>query len=191
MRSLLGVLNIFGSLLTWFALYFVLPIVTALLYGELAPLRGFIAGAGIAIVGGLLLRLATQRYRYDLKSRDAYLLVTSTVLLVAAVAAVLKDGAMPQQVIDAAEVIEAAGFTVIDDLLHGYGGGYLPPILGSRSRPSAHVPNEPFRAGMVVVIQPNVVTSDGSAGVQTGEMVLVTKDGIETFHTIPRGFMRV
>ena len=53
------------------------------------------------------------------------------------------------------------------------------------------MPNEPFRAGMVVVIQPNVVTSDGSAGVQTGEMVLVTKDGIETFHTIPRGFMRV
>ena len=87
MRSLLGVLNIFGSLLTWFALYFLLPIITALLYGELAPLRGFIAGAGIALIGGLLLRLATQRYRYDLKSRDAYLLVTSTVLLIAAVAA--------------------------------------------------------------------------------------------------------
>jgi hypothetical protein len=59
MRSVLGVLNIFGSLLNWFSLYFVLPIITALLYGELAPLRGFIAGAGIAIVGGLLLRLAT------------------------------------------------------------------------------------------------------------------------------------
>jgi trk system potassium uptake protein TrkH len=88
MRSVLGVLNIFGSLLNWFSLYFVLPIITALLYGELAPLRGFIAGAGIAIVGGLLLRLATQRYRYDLKSRDAYLLVTTTVLLIAAVAAV-------------------------------------------------------------------------------------------------------
>ena len=65
-----------------------------------------------------------------------------------AVAAVLKDGAMPQQVIDAASVIEEAGFTIIDDLLHGYGGGYLPPVLGSRSRPSASVPNEPFRAGM-------------------------------------------
>ena len=39
MRSLLGVLNIFGSLLAWFALYFVLPIITALLYGELAPLN--------------------------------------------------------------------------------------------------------------------------------------------------------
>jgi Xaa-Pro aminopeptidase len=109
----------------------------------------------------------------------------------AAVAAVLKDGAMPQQVIDAAGVIEDAGFTIIDDLLHGYGGGYLPPILGSKSRPSAHVPDEPFRAGMIVVIQPNVVTTDGKAGVQTGEMVLITKTGIEPFHAVPRGFKRV
>jgi Xaa-Pro aminopeptidase len=108
-----------------------------------------------------------------------------------AVAAVLKDGALPQQVIDAAGVIEEAGFTVIDDLLHGYGGGYLPPVLGSRSRPSAHVPDEPFRAGMTVVIQPNVVTRDGTAGVQTGELVLITETGIQSLHAIPRGFVRV
>src|SRR5580658_4040441 len=108
-----------------------------------------------------------------------------------AVAAVLKDGALPQQVVDASRLIENAGFTIIDDLLHGYGGGYLPPILGSKSRPSAHVPDEPFRAGMVVVIQPNVVTPDGKAGVQTGEMVLITATGIERFHAIPRGFVRV
>ena len=108
-----------------------------------------------------------------------------------AIAAILKDGAMPRQAIDAAGVIENAGFTIIDDLLHGYGGGYLPPILGSRSRPSAQVPNEPFRAGMTVVIQPNVVTPDGKAGVQTGEMVLITATGISTFHTVPRGFVRV
>ena len=44
---------------------------------------------------------------------------------------------------------------------------------------------------MVVVIQPNVVTMDGKAGVQTGEMVLVTATGIEPFHAIPRGFVRV
>jgi Xaa-Pro aminopeptidase len=87
----------------------------------------------------------------------------------AAVAAVLKDGAMPRQVIEAASVIEDSGFT---------------------SRPSAHVPDEPFRAGMVVVIQPNVVTRDGKAGVQTGEMVLITKTGIEPFHAVPRGFVR-
>ena len=108
-----------------------------------------------------------------------------------AVAAVLKDGAMPREVIEASRVIEGAGFTIIDDLLHGYGGGYLPPILGSQSRPSAHVPDEPFREGMVVVIQPNVVTRDGKAGVQTGEMVLITKTGIEPFHAVPRGFVRV
>ena len=109
----------------------------------------------------------------------------------AAVAGVLKDGAMPREVIAASRVIEDAGFTIIDDLLHGYGGGYLPPILGSQSRPSAHVPDEPFRAGMVVVIQPNVVTRDGKAGVQTGEMVLITKTGIAPFHAVPRGFLRV
>jgi len=120
----------------------------------------------------------------------------------AAVAAVLKDGAMPQQVIDAAEVIEAAGFTIIDDLLHGYGGGYLPPVLGSRSLPPPYpppgagegrvgVPDEPFRAGMTVVIQPNVVTPDGKAGLQTGELVLITATGIEPMHAVPRGFVRV
>ncbi|HTV35922.1 MAG TPA: M24 family metallopeptidase [Xanthobacteraceae bacterium] len=108
-----------------------------------------------------------------------------------AVAAVLKAGVLPRQVIEAAGLIEDAGFTIIDDLLHGYGGGYLPPVLGSKSRPSAHVPDEPFRAGMIVVIQPNVVTRDGKAGVQTGEMVLVTDHGIEPFHAVPRGFPRL
>jgi Xaa-Pro aminopeptidase len=108
-----------------------------------------------------------------------------------AIAAVLKDGAMPEQVVAASSVIEAAGFTIIDDLLHGYGGGYLPPVLGSRSRPAGGIPDEPFRAGMTVVIQPNVVTLDGKAGVQTGEMVLITETGIERMHNVPRGFARV
>jgi Xaa-Pro aminopeptidase len=105
-----------------------------------------------------------------------------------AVAAVLTAGATPAQVIDASGVIEAAGFSIIDDLLHGYGGGYLPPILGSKSRPSGPVPQEPFRTGQVVVIQPNVVTRDHTAGVQTGEMVVITDTGIARLHTMPRGF---
>ncbi|HEY2529508.1 MAG TPA: M24 family metallopeptidase [Xanthobacteraceae bacterium] len=106
-----------------------------------------------------------------------------------AVAAVLKEGALPRQVIEAASVIEDAGFTIIDDLLHGYGGGYLPPVIGSRSRPSASVADEPFRAGMTVVIQPNVVTPDGKAGVQTGGLVLITETGIEPLQRFPRGFL--
>ena len=105
-----------------------------------------------------------------------------------AITAVLRDGALPAQVIAAAHVIEDAGFTTIDDLLHGYGGGYLPPILGSVSRPAGPVPGEPFRAGMTVVIQPNVVSRDHKAGVQTGEMVLITQDGVERMHAMPRGF---
>ncbi|HEX3341413.1 MAG TPA: M24 family metallopeptidase [Pseudolabrys sp.] len=105
-----------------------------------------------------------------------------------AIAAVLKGGATPAQVIEASGVIEDAGFTIIDDLLHGYGGGYLPPILGCKSRPAGPVPQEPFRAGQTVVIQPNIVTRDGKAGVQSGEMVLITNTGIERLHAMPRGF---
>jgi Xaa-Pro aminopeptidase len=108
-----------------------------------------------------------------------------------AVAAVLKPGATPMQVVEAAGVIEDAGFTIIDDLLHGYGGGYFPPILGSKSRPAGPIPAEPFDAGMTVVVQPNVVTRDGTAGVQTGELLLITNSGVERLHSFPRGFARV
>jgi Xaa-Pro aminopeptidase len=108
-----------------------------------------------------------------------------------AIATVLKAGTMPADVIEASGVIEDAGFTIIDDLLHGYGGGYLPPILGCKSRPAGPVPQEPFRDGQTVVIQPNVVTRDSKAGVQTGEMVIIRKSGIERLHAIPRGFARL
>jgi len=95
------------------------------------------------------------------------------------------------RIIEASGVIEDAGFTIIDDLLHGYGGGYLPPILGTKSRPAGPVSDDPFRAGQTVVIQPNVVTRDGKAGVQTGEMVLITATGIERMHLLPRGFQTI
>jgi Xaa-Pro dipeptidase len=108
-----------------------------------------------------------------------------------AIANVLKDGALPAEVVAASDVIEAAGFTTIDDVLHGYGGGYLPPILASKSRPAGAVPTEPFRAGMTVVIQPNVVARNQRAGVQTGELVLITADGIEFLHAMPRGLVQV
>lgn len=94
-----------------------------------------------------------------------------------------------RDVVAASGVIEERGFTTtIDDNLHGYGGGYLPPVLGSRSRSNGPLPDEPFAAGMTVVIQPNVVTPDGRAGVQTGELVLITESGIERMHAMPRGF---
>ena len=51
-----------------------------------------------------------------------------------AVSARLRPGVHAQELVDAAGVIEDAGFTTVDDLVHGFGGGYLPPVIGSRSR---------------------------------------------------------
>jgi Xaa-Pro aminopeptidase len=48
-----------------------------------------------------------------------------------------------------------------------------------------------FEAGMTVVVQPNVVTRDGTAGVQMGELVLITETGIERMHSVEREFRRV
>jgi len=103
----------------------------------------------------------------------------------------LRPGATAQELVDAAEVIEDAGFTTRDDLIHGFVGGYLPPILGSRSRTLEPVPEFTFVPGMTVVIQPNVVTIDERAGVQTGELVLVTESGAERLHDFERGLLRI
>ena len=56
-----------------------------------------------------------------------------------------------------------------------------------RRRP---VPEEPFRAGQVVVVQPNVVTKDRKAGVQTGEMLLITETGVERVSLASRAGLR-
>ncbi|HEX6156782.1 MAG TPA: M24 family metallopeptidase [Burkholderiales bacterium] len=107
-----------------------------------------------------------------------------------AVTGVIRHGATMQEIVDAAGVIEARGFTIYDDLLHGFGGGYFPPVLGTRSRPAGPLPDMKLEANMTVVVQPNVVTPDHKAGVQVGELVRVTKTGFERLHTIPRGFFR-
>jgi Xaa-Pro dipeptidase len=106
-----------------------------------------------------------------------------------AVLAVLRPGATAADVIAAARVIEDAGFTTRDDLLHGFVGGYLPPVVGSPSRQIAPVPDFAFEAGMTVVVQPNVVTPDERAGVQTGELVLISDAGPERLHAVERGLL--
>ena len=102
----------------------------------------------------------------------------------------IRPGALPQSLIDASGIIETNGFTTCDDLVHGYGGGYLPPIVGSKSRPAGPTPTFPLEANMCLVVQPNVVTRDLKAGVQVGELVRVTATGFETLHRMPHGFFR-
>jgi len=100
-----------------------------------------------------------------------------------------------QEIIDAATVIEDAGFTVCDDLMHGFGGGYFQPILGTKSRPSGPLPDMTLEENMTVVVQPNVTTRDADlskrAGVQVGELIRITKTGWERLHKSKRGLFRV
>ena len=104
-----------------------------------------------------------------------------------AIAARLRPGATAAEVVEAASVIEDAGFTTRDDLVHGFVGAYLPPVLGSPSRQLTRIPDFRFDAGMTVVVQPNVVTQDETAGVQTGELLLVGHKGVERLHAVERG----
>jgi Xaa-Pro dipeptidase len=107
-----------------------------------------------------------------------------------AVAAVIRHGTTMEQIVAAAGVIEERGFTACDDLVHGFGGGYLPPIVGARSRPAGPLPRMTLEENMTIVVQPNVITRDQKAGVQVGELLLVTRQGCERLHAAPRGFFR-
>jgi Xaa-Pro aminopeptidase len=96
-----------------------------------------------------------------------------------------------QELAEAAQLIERAGFSFYDDVVHGYGGGYLQPIIGSPTRKNDPLPDLVLARGMMLVIQPNVITLDQKAGVQTGECVAIIENGGESIHTAPRGPFRV
>jgi Xaa-Pro aminopeptidase len=102
----------------------------------------------------------------------------------------LRAGTTALELVEASGLIEDAGFTIRDDLVHGFVGGYLPPVLGARSRDPMRTPEFTFKSGMAVVVQPNVVTNDERAGVQTGELVLVTDEGAERLHSFAHGFLK-
>jgi Xaa-Pro aminopeptidase len=86
--------------------------------------------------------------------------------------------------------IEDEGLAIIDDLVHGYGGGYLPPHVRTPGTRHGATPDLVLREGMLLVLQPNVVTPDRRHGVQTGELVVVTTDGARSLHAAPRGLLR-
>jgi Xaa-Pro dipeptidase len=113
---------------------------------------------------------------------------------------VLKPGATTADVLSAAEVIDERGYAIVDGLLHGYGIGLLPPSVPGEGFPKTLT--RPVRMGgeqqrpfefekdMTVVVQPNVVTEDGRAGVQIGNLLRISDDGPETFHSCPFEFIR-
>ncbi len=111
-----------------------------------------------------------------------------------AVTAVLRHGATMAEILAATGLIEMKGYTVCDDLMHGFGGGYFQPIVGTRSRMAGALPEMTLEENMTVVVQPNVTTTgfDGAprAGVQVGELIRITRDGFEPLHHVPRGLFR-
>ena len=74
-------------------------------------------------------------------------------------------------------------------MIHGYGGGYLPPLLGLPSRCKEAISDLNLETGMMLVVQPNVITPDKTSGVQTGECVEVTKNGCESLKNFKKVFL--
>ena len=107
-----------------------------------------------------------------------------------AVTAEIRPGATMQALLDATGLAEQRGFSVCDDVVHGFGGGYWPPILGSRSRMAGPLPDLQLAENMCLVVQPNVISLAHNAGVQTGELLRVTATGCEILHHTPRGLLQ-
>lgn len=105
-----------------------------------------------------------------------------------AVADVIRDGSTVPAILGAAEIASDRGFTIYDDLVHGC--AQLPAIVRTRQTYRGEPEGFRYREGMCLVVQPNVVTADASAGVQFGEMLRVTDTGLESFHSAPREFFR-
>ncbi len=103
-----------------------------------------------------------------------------------AIAQALRPRATELDVLAAAEPIRAAGYTIYDDLVHGYGVDIQPPVVDRLQ--FADPPVEPrwtLEAGMTIVIQPNPVTPDERMGLQLGALTVVRETGAESLHAIP------
>lgn len=105
---------------------------------------------------------------------------------------VLKPGATDADVRAAAGFIEKEGFRTLDILIHGWGMQIEPPRV---DLPSAMIKREllpvTFEKGMLIVIQPNIVSADGKAGLQAGNLVVIEEKGARSLQRYPMEFIQV
>jgi Xaa-Pro aminopeptidase len=105
---------------------------------------------------------------------------------------VLKPGATHVEIKKAASVIQDEGFTTFDVTLHGWGLLIEPPRLDIDAVMIRRPVNEfVVQEGMLLVIQPNVVTQDGKRGLQVGNLVEITPTGARSLQKFPLKFMRI
>jgi Xaa-Pro aminopeptidase len=113
-------------------------------------------------------------------ARDAYDAITRG----------LTPGSTEGDAIRNASVIGERGYAIYDDLIHGYGTDYGPPLVdrscvrywnGGGEPPAGRTIEE----GMTIVVQPNPITPDERMGLQLGALTVVTPSGAESLHALP------
>jgi Xaa-Pro aminopeptidase len=96
----------------------------------------------------------------------------------------IKEGATTTDAEEAAEIIHRRGYSIYDDLVHGV--NQYPPIFQTKTTRRHEMKEMTFRENMVIVIQPNLITSDEKMGLQFGETLVVKKNGCESLNAYPR-----
>jgi Xaa-Pro aminopeptidase len=102
----------------------------------------------------------------------------------------MTPGSTEGDVIRNSAVIGDAGYAIYDDLIHGYGTDYGPPLVDRSCVAHWRNGSEPpagrtIERGMTIVIQPNPITPDERMGLQLGALTVVTDGGAESLHTLP------
>ena len=124
---MLGIAHVLGVLLAIFGLAYLLPIGCSVIMGDGLWFDFFIAGA-VSSGFGLLIALATLRFRRELKPRDGFLLVTLVWVLMSASATVplllaLRNLSFTDAFFETMSGLTTTGSTVLTGLDH------LPPSL--------------------------------------------------------------
>ncbi|MFN5010624.1 MAG: TrkH family potassium uptake protein [Gammaproteobacteria bacterium] len=91
---MLAVAHVLGMMMAVFAVTFLMPLVSALVFQD-GTFDDFAVAAGINVVLGLALAGLTRRYKRELKPRDGFLLVTLSWVLMSASAAIPLMIALP------------------------------------------------------------------------------------------------
>jgi len=77
MGRALTVIHALGLMLVVFSVAYLMPVVTALIYGDHAMLLDFVSAMVFTVLSGVLMWLLTRRYKRELSIRHGYLLVTT------------------------------------------------------------------------------------------------------------------
>jgi trk system potassium uptake protein TrkH len=91
---MLAVAHVLGTMMALFAVTFLMPLASALVFQD-GTFDDFAIAAGINVVVGLASAAATRRYKRELKARDGFLLVTLSWVLMSLSAAVPLMIALP------------------------------------------------------------------------------------------------